>query len=80
MITRLKMNSNNLNNKENLDFLIEEFKRWYKTAKKFGCRAPNFPEYISENIVKYYIINNEKLDCINAKTGDLYKVKENKKI
>lgn len=35
---------------------------------------PNFPEDISENIVRQYILQKEKCKCIwNTKVGDLLK-------
>lgn len=52
-----------------LDYIkkLNEFKKTYK----INVRMPNFPEIISENIIKYYIINNENRKCENANTGDL---------
>jgi DNA (cytosine-5)-methyltransferase 1 len=34
-------------------------------------RFPNFPEIISENVVKFYIQDFENRNCINSKYGDL---------
>ena len=52
-----------------LDYIkkLNEFKNTYD----INVRMPNFPEIISENIIKYYIINNENRKCENANTGDL---------
>jgi hypothetical protein len=35
------------------------------------ARLPNFPEDVSENIVKFVIRNVEQRECFNAKKGDL---------
>lgn len=32
---------------------------------------PNFPEIISENLIKFYIQDFENRNCINSKSGDL---------
>jgi hypothetical protein len=46
---------------------LNEFKKKYKIK----IRMPNFPEIISENIIKFYITNIENRQCINGNTGDL---------
>ncbi len=43
----------------------------FKNKHKINVRMPNFPEMISENIIKHFIINNENRECDNAKSGDL---------
>lgn len=45
---------------------------------KYKLRRPNFPEIISENIVKQYIINKELRVCENINGGDL--ISDGKKI
>ena len=64
-------------NEEKVSNLLVEYIKWYNITKKYGIRAPNFPEYISENIIKCFIINHEKVKCINAMTGDLSKILHN---
>jgi hypothetical protein len=43
-------------------------------------RLPNFPEGISENIIKEYINKIEKKKCINSQTGGDLEVYENDQI
>ncbi len=43
----------------------------FKSKNKINVRMPNFPEIISENIIKHFIINNENRNCNNATSGDL---------
>ena len=61
---------------EQVTDILFHFKTYYKICKKYKLRAPNFPEGISENIIKYYIINVENKRCINADVGDLCKIEE----
>jgi hypothetical protein len=35
-------------------------------------RNSNFPESISENLIKYFIINKKHQMCYNSSIGDLY--------
>lgn len=37
---------------------------------KVKIRLPNFPEILSENLVKFYIQDFENRNCINSKCGD----------
>lgn len=53
----------------------------FKDEKKFKIRNPNFPEAISENIIKEYINIIEKRDCRKLdKSGDLEILDNNNKI
>lgn len=60
-----------------LNELFDIYISYYKSLKSFcnknkkKIRYPNFPEELSENIIKYYIINYESKECVNARTGDL---------
>lgn len=58
---------------EQVTHILNHYKTYYRVCKKYKLRAPNFPEGISENIVKYYI---ENIRCINADVGDLSKIEE----
>ncbi len=50
---------------------VRALKNFYST-KKVKCRYPNFPEDISENIVKFLIEDTEGIKCKRLKTkGDL---------
>lgn len=63
---------NNVN--ELLDIHIEYVNKLIIFKEKYHCalRFPNFPECISENIIKEYINIVEKRNCISSKTsGDL---------
>jgi hypothetical protein len=44
--------------------------------RKYKIRLPNFPECVSENIVKTFINNKEGIYCINSKQGDLCIIEE----
>ena len=56
-------------------YCIDKNKIYSKHEKT--ARLPNFPEDVSENIVRQYIIQKEHINCIwNTKIGDLEKVFE----
>lgn len=46
---------------------------------KFKLRLPNFPEGISENIIREYISKVEKRECRKSQTGGDLEIYENKK-
>ncbi len=60
-----------------LSELFDIYLSYYKNLKDFckkhnrKIRYPNFPEELSENIIKYYIKNYESKNCINSLVGDL---------
>jgi hypothetical protein len=57
----------------------KELEKFYKTNKYSKYRLPNFPETVSENLIKDIIMISEKSYCIrNVKSGDLKK--EDKRI
>jgi hypothetical protein len=64
-------------NEEILIEFYEDFMEYYnkinfKSKKhEIYIRNPNFPEHISENLVRHYIRNHEKRNCVGAKSGDL---------
>ncbi len=60
-----------LNEKETREQL-ENYIKIYESILP-SCRKPNFPDYISENIVKFVINKIEKQSCVNADKGDLIK-------
>ena len=57
--------------------LFNLFSSYYNNIIQFNktnqtkVRAPIFPESLSENIVRWFIINKEKRKCISPKIGDL---------
>lgn len=67
---------------ELLDIHIEYVKNIlkFKLKTNMNLRLPNFPESISERIVKEYICKYEDRDCTMAKTGDLEILSKNIKI
>lgn len=74
------MNTDNLNIWE-IKILYQNFLRYYKARKhiykfrKNKSRFPNFPEDISENLAKFYIIKYENIPCKRniSSGGDLTK-------
>lgn len=65
---------------EKISYLLKEYTRWYNVTKTFNIRRPNFPEYVSENIVKFFINKFERVKCVNSDVGDLCKIIDFKKI
>lgn len=76
------------------DITIDDLKRLYKSFMRYvkmriniykdkikKHRLPNFPEDISEHLVKFIIIQEEKEKCeYNKVSGDLYKPESKKKV
>jgi len=66
--------------------LFNIFQNYYNNIINFSknnrvkIRAPNFPESLSENIVRWFIINKENRDCISPTKGDLLCPITNKRI
>jgi hypothetical protein len=50
----------------------------FMKKNKYKIRFPNFPEGISENIIKEYIIKKEKRNCRKTQTGGDLEIMENK--
>ena len=74
-----ELNMNEIN--QLLNIHIEYVLNLKKFMTTTGCkiRLPNFPEAISENLTKEYIIIKEKRQCKKAQTGgDLEIIKDNK--
>jgi hypothetical protein len=71
----------NINNL--LDIHIEYINKLKEFKKNTNCslRFPNFPECLSENIIKEYINIIEKRKCVNSRiSGDLQIIEKNKEI
>ncbi len=43
----------------------------FRKKNKLKIRLPNFAEGLSESIIKYFIINKEKRNCLPSDSGDL---------
>jgi len=56
--------------------LLKVYNVYAKQFKEFG-RSPNFPEVLSENMVKFFINNYERRKCYKSSVGDL--IDENNK-
>ena len=57
---------------------INDLNKFKKNKLGFKMRLPNFPEGISENIIKEYIKNIEQRNCISSQTGGDLEVINNK--
>jgi hypothetical protein len=72
-------------NEEQLIELYNLFLKYYLGVKelsskhKLKIRLPNFQEGLSENMIRLFIKNNEKRNCICSKTGDLCIIDKSKK-
>jgi hypothetical protein len=55
--------------KSHLDYCLKI--KEISDKNKIKLRMPNFPEYLSENIIKFIIKNKLKLECENSLSGDL---------
>jgi len=71
-------------NSEQINELFLIYKKYYdelynfKTKNNIKIRFPNFPEGLSENIIRLFIINKENRNCHCSNVGDL--IIENQKI
>jgi hypothetical protein len=64
--------------REKLSYLIDKYTDYCNSISSFNIRCPNFPESISENIVKLFINNKENIKCLNSSVGDLEKIIKDK--
>lgn len=67
-------------NVEEISDYLEKYNEYSKYCSVFGERKPNFPECISENIVRLFIIHKIGYECTrNTKSGDLV-LREDEKV
>lgn len=52
--------------REKLSYLIDKYTDYCNSISSFNIRCPNFPESISENIVKLFINNKENIKCFSS--------------